>query len=91
MFNKLKQIKNLRDQAKKMQSALSTETVIVERGGIKIEMNGNLEVISVKINSDLAPNSIEGILADLINEAIKKTQKIMAKKMQEMGGIPGLS
>lgn len=89
MFNKLKQLKDLRSQAKSLQNILAQETIESEKGGIKIVMNGNLEVQSVTVNENVAKDSLEGILKDLINDAIKKTQKIMARKMQEMGGMPG--
>lgn len=90
MFNKLKQLKDLRSQAKTMQSALSQESIVIEKGGIKITMNGNMEVNSITINEDLSKDSLEGLLADAFNEAIKKTQRIMAQKMQEMGNFPGM-
>ncbi len=91
MFNKLKQLKDLRSQAKTMQSALADEKVEVEKNGIKLSMNGNMEVTDLKINDDLSKEEIAKTSKDLFNEAIKKTQRIMAKKMQEMGGFPGLS
>ncbi len=90
MFNKLKQFKDLRSQAKKIQDVLSKESVTIEKSGVKVVINGNLEVTSIVINESLAKNSLEGILTDCVNEAIKKVQKIMAQKMQEMGGLPGL-
>ncbi len=90
MFNKLKHIKDLRSQAKTMQNALSQESVTVEKGGVKVIMNGNMEITSITINDELAKDSLEGMLTDCMNEAIKKTQKIMAQKMQEMGGLPGI-
>ncbi|NTU98496.1 YbaB/EbfC family nucleoid-associated protein [Candidatus Falkowbacteria bacterium] len=90
MFNKLKQIKDLRDQAKTMQNALAKESVSVERGGVKIEMNGNLEVTVLTIADGSSKESTEKNTKEAINEAIKKTQKLMAQKLQEMGGFPGL-
>ena len=89
MFNKLKQFKDLRSQAKTMQNALAGETITTEKGGIKVTMNGNMEITSITINEDLAKESLEGMLTDCINEAIKKIQRLMAQKMQEMGKIPG--
>lgn len=91
MFSKLKQYKDLRSSAKAMQNALSGETVTAEKGGVKVVMNGNLEVINVEVNEDLAKDSLEGMLADCFNDAVKKTQRIMARKMQEMGGMPNIS
>lgn len=90
MFNKLKQLKDLRSQAKTMQNALSGEKIELEKNGIKISMNGNMEIVEMSINNDLSKEEIAKISKDLFNDAIKKTQRVMAKKMQEMGGFPGL-
>ena len=90
MFNKLKQVKDLRTQAKTMQSALSDETITIEKKGITLEMNGNMEIQKISINNDLSKEKMEGALKNLFNDAVKKTQRIMAKKMQEMGGFSGL-
>ncbi len=90
MFNKLKHLKDLRSQAKTMQNALAAESTTIEKGGIKIIMNGNMEIISITVNENLSKDSLEGMLTDCINEAIKKTQRLMAQKMQEMGGLPSL-
>ena len=91
MFSKLKQFKDLRHQAKQMQNALSGESTTVEKNGISITMNGNLEITSINIKEDLSKELMETTIKNLVNDVIKKTQKIMAKKMQEMGGLPGLN
>ena len=90
MFNKLKQIKDLRSQAKTMQNALAEEIINVDHKGVVIKINGNMEVLSINI-SEQAKSNLESNLKDSFNEAIKKTQMAMAKKMQSMGGMPGLS
>lgn len=74
-----------------MQTVLAGESATVEKGGIKLVMNGNMEVTSLTINPGISTSSLEGLMKDCINDAIKKIQKIMAQKMQEMGGIPGLN
>jgi len=89
MFNKLKQIKDLRHQAKSMQSALGAETITYEKGGVTITMDGNMTVMNLTI-TDKTRNDLEKVLIDCYNEAIKKAQRIMTKKMQEMGGLPNL-
>lgn len=90
MFNKLKQFKDLRNTAKQMQNMMSQESVTVEKSGVKVTMNGNMEVTEIKINGEISTNSLEGIIKDNVNDAMKKMQKVMAQKMQEMGGFPGL-
>jgi DNA-binding YbaB/EbfC family protein len=94
MFNKLKQIKDLRDQAKKMQDALSGETAegSAEWGKIKVKMDGNMKVLSVSIDDALLSNKakIESGIVEAINDATKKVQKLMVEKMKDMGTLPDL-
>lgn len=90
MFNKLKQIKDLRDQAKHMQNALAQESTTTEKNGITLDMNGNMEITRVVVD-DSAKTNLEKNIQEAFNEAVKKTQKVMAKKMQEMGGLGDLS
>jgi len=91
MFNKLKQFKDLKTQAKVMQDALAEEKVTEEKNGVTITMNGNMEVLNVAIASGQTKEAIENGVKSCFNEALKKTQRLMAKKMQEMGGFPGLN
>ncbi len=90
MFNKLKQIKDLRDQAKSMQSALAGEVFTEEKNGVKITINGNMEVSNVSLNKDLSLSAQEDAVKGAVNDAIKKAQRMMAKKLQDMGGLDGL-
>lgn len=97
MFQKLKQYKDLRDQSKKIQSGLSEKKIEASAawGKIKMTMNGNQEVAGVTIDSELLQNKVklEEAVKDVTNEAIKKSQKLMAEQMRAMGGlnIPGLT
>lgn len=90
MFNKLKQFKDLRDKAKTVQNALAQETISEEKNGTKISLNGNLEITNISLNESLSKSAQEEALKSCFNEAIKKAQKLMAKKLQDMGGLPGL-
>lgn len=97
MFQKLKQYKDLRDQSKKIQSRLGGKTIEASAawGKIKMTMNGNQEVVSVTIDQELLNNKTktEEAVKDAVNEAVKKSQRLMAEQMREMGGlnIPGLT
>lgn len=90
MFNKLKQFKELRDQAKQIQNALAQEFASAEKNGIKITMNGNLEVTAVEITEDLTREKMAESFKICANDCIKKVQRLMATKMQQMGGLPGV-
>jgi AraC-like DNA-binding protein len=49
------------------------------------------KALHLLLNAELNIESQERAVKDCFIEALKKTQRLMAKKMQEMGGIPGLS
>jgi len=91
MFSKLKQIKDLRSQAKTMQNVLAGESVTIEKSGVKMIMNGNMEVTEFTTADDISKEALVKLVPSVVNDGIKDVQKIMARKMQEMGGIPGLN
>lgn len=97
MFSKLKQIKDLRDQAKKIQDSLKDVTVegSAAWGKIKIAMNGNQEVTSVSIDPELLSDKakLEAGVKDAYNDTVKKAQRAMADAMKKTGGLnlPGLN
>ncbi len=91
MFSKLKQFRDLRSQAKTMQGVLAEETISEEKNGVKIVLNGNMELISLTLNENLSKSSQEETLKNCFNDAVKRAQRMMAKKLQDMGGFPGLN
>lgn len=90
MFHKLKQFKELRQQAKSLQNMLAEERVEVNNKGIRLVMDGNQHVLSLNMNRNLTVEEIEKYLPGIINEAIKKAQHVMAKKMRESGQLKSL-
>ncbi len=94
MFNKLKQFKDLRSQAKEFQSKLAEEIVTVKAAGDKVvmAMDGNLAMKSLSIDPELLSaekkEKLESAIREAHAEAIKKIQRIMAEKMKDMGGLP---
>lgn len=88
-FDKLKQLgelKKMRDQAMAMQRQLAQEEVVVEERGVKVVMTGDQQVKKLEVKG--VSNEI---LVDVLNKAIKKSQKLAAQKLQEMsGGLSGL-
>ncbi|OGF24005.1 hypothetical protein A3H09_03995 [Candidatus Falkowbacteria bacterium RIFCSPLOWO2_12_FULL_45_13] len=91
MFNKLKQFRDLKNQAKTLQNALAQESVEYEKGGVKVVMNGNMEITELIISPKTAKEALPRLLTEVINETIKRAQKTMAKKVQEMGGLGKMS
>lgn len=93
MFNKLKQFKDLRDEAKKLQNTLSQETLHHDEmgGKLNIVIDGNLEVLSIDIAEELLSptekQKLEKGIGDLVNGAVKKMQRKVAMKMQKESGM----
>ncbi len=86
MLDKLKQLKQMRDQAMKIQKQLAVEEIVVERGDVKIVISGDQkikELVVGGVSSDEVVN--------VLNDAIKQSQQMAAKKLQEMsGGLGGM-
>jgi DNA-binding protein YbaB len=83
VFEQIKQIKKLQE----IQNALKNEKTENEKNGVKIFMNGKLEVEDVVLNPNLSITDQEKAVKDCFNEAMKKVQMVVAKKMQSMGGF----
>jgi len=82
MFNPLGglgDLQKLQQQAQKMQQALQQEQVVVEKNGIKVVLRGDQAIESIEVDG-----IVENRIADAINEAIKKTQELAARKLIEI-------
>jgi len=94
MFNKLKQYNDLRKQANTIKSAMAEESVEVSNSAVKLLMDGNQEIKSLDIKEEFLNHDkkkeLEKYIMEAIAEAIKKVQRKMAMKMQQMGGLDSL-
>ncbi len=96
MFNKLKQYKDLRGQAKNLQSKLAEESITVrkESDQVVLTMDGNLKITALEIADTLMSidkkNKLQTAIKDAHDDALKKMQRIMTMKMKEMGGLPNI-
>jgi DNA-binding protein YbaB len=82
MFNPLKglgDLNQIRKQAQQMQEALQKEEVTIEKNGVIVVARGDQRIISVEIDGVM-----ENRVAEAINEAVKKTQEMAAKKLMEI-------
>jgi DNA-binding protein YbaB len=94
VFSKLKQFKDLREQGKKLQDSLAGESATVGSSGVTLTMDGNFQLTGVAIDEELLnpakKEKLQNAIKDAHGDAIKKMQRIMASKMQEMGGMDNL-
>lgn len=88
MFNKLKQYQDLKNQAKMLQNMMSQQSITIDKNGVNLTINGNFEITNLTISSELSKEKLEQILKENFNDATKKIQRVVAEKMQGMGGMP---
>lgn len=80
MFDKLKKIKQL----KELQDSLSQEKTEVKREGVKVVVNGKMEIEQIQLSLELEKTQQEEILRQCLNEAMRKVQMAAAQKMSQM-------
>lgn len=80
-FKALGDINKLRSQAKKMQQDLAAEEVRIERNDIVVVITGDQKIKQFSVQGITSQDAI-----DALNEAIKKSQELAAKKLQGMMG-----
>jgi DNA-binding protein YbaB len=89
MFNPLQglgDLKKMRDQAMEIQKQLQGEIIEIEKNGVKIIITGDQKIKEI-ITNGKGDNDIK----EAINEAVKKSQEMAAKKLSQMsGGLSGL-
>ena len=85
-FSGLGDLKKMRDQAMAIQKELQQEEVSVEKNGVEILITGDQKIKEITTNGR-SDNDIR----EAVNEAIKKSQEIAARKLATMqGGLGGL-
>jgi DNA-binding YbaB/EbfC family protein len=96
----MRQAQELQARLAKAQQELAEATIEATSGGgaVKVTVNGQQQVLSVKISPEaIEPDDVE-MLEDLVmtavNEALTKAQEMAAKHMGKLTGglnIPGLT
>jgi DNA-binding YbaB/EbfC family protein len=96
----MKQAQQLQERLGQVQEQASAKTVEATAGGgmVTAVMNGKLEVLSLRIEPEIAKSGDVEMLQDLIiaaiNQAIRNAQQMMAEEMKKVTGglkIPGLN
>ena len=83
MFDKLKQLQKINE----LKNSLAQEKAEQEIQGVKVVVNGKMEIEDIQLNSELSEQDQARVLKDCINQAMQKVQMIAAQKMSEMGGL----
>ena len=77
MFDKLNQIRKI----KEAQKQLAKEKSEARKEGVKVVLNGNLQIEEISLNPELDKESQERVLKECFNEAVKEMQQKMARSL----------
>lgn len=80
-FQKVGQLNEMRKQAMEIQKQLQAEEVIVDKNDVHIVISGDQKIKELSSNG-----KSDGDVKEAVNEAIKKSQEVAAKKLSQMGG-----
>lgn len=83
MFDKMKQIKQLKD----FESSLKKEEITKEKDGIKVAVNLRMDILDIKLNPELDTETQEKKLLECLTSALNDAKMQMARKAQSMGGF----
>jgi DNA-binding protein YbaB len=85
-FSQLGDLKKMRDQAMQIQRELQAEEVSVDKNGVQITITGDQKIKDIKVNG-----RSDSDVKEAVNEAVKKSQEVAARKLATMqGGLSGL-
>lgn len=99
LFGQAKDLYKLQKKAKLIKEELKNLHIEAEINGIAIVINGEQEVVEVRIAPELLSesnqNKLQNDFKTVFNKAIKKSQEVAAEKMRGMMGdlgmdVPGL-
>ena len=97
MFQKAKDIYKLQKQAKQIKKELQKIHIEAEVNGVIVIMNGEMDIIDIKIPEESLTNGGVRLAKDVmeaIKKAKKKAEQISAERMKDlmggMGGFPGM-
>jgi DNA-binding protein YbaB len=80
-FKQIGELKKMRDQAMAIQRELQQEEVVIEKRGVRVVMTGDQKIKTLQINE-----KSDDDVREAVNEAIKKSQEVAARKLSQMGG-----
>jgi len=77
MFDLFKNLKEL----KELQNLVSSESIVVEKEGVKIKINGKMEIEEVILNPNLDIIKQQKVLKDCLNDGIRKMEMSLFSKL----------
>ena len=87
MLGQMKDVYKLQSDAKKAQKELEKMHIEADESGVKVTINGKMEIVSVDIAESVDVTdrkALSSLLTKAFNRAMKKAQEVMQQKMAPM-------
>ena len=98
MQQMLQQVQKMQQDMELAQEELKNEVVEASAGGgmVTVKMNGQKQIVDIRIEPDVFANKDQEMLQDLVraavNEASRRVDEELASQMKNLaGGIPGMA
>ncbi len=94
--NIMKQAQKMQEQIAKIQEGLAQKKVEATSGGgmVTVEVNGQQEILSIRIDPEVIKPDDKEMLEDLVlaavNEGLRKSKDLMKEEMTKVAGGLGL-
>ena len=89
----IKQAREMQGKLAKIKDELKNAKYEAEQQGVKVVVDGEMEIKELIIAPTVPPNQITRLVAAVANSALKKSKDDAAKKLKDAAGglnIPGL-
>lgn len=93
MGDMIKQAREMQGKLKKIKEELKHARYESEKQGVKVIVDGEMEIKELIIAPTVAPNQISRLVKETANDALKKSKDDAAKKLKQAAGglnVPGL-
>ena len=90
IFGNMGKMAEMMKQAKAMKDALSRVKCEGEAGGVKVVVNGEMDILEVKIPPEVSIVRAENLVKEAANKALRSAKVEAAKMMQGLSGLSGL-
>ena len=90
----VKQAREMQANLKKIKDELARARYEGEAGGVKITVNGEMDILEVKIGPGVNLGKVDALFKDAANKALKLAKDDAADKLKKATGgisIPGLT
>ena len=94
IFGNIGKMGEMLKQAKQLRDELAKAKYEAEAGGVRVVVNGELEIVELKLSPDIPMGKVESLVKEAVNRVLKNAKSDMSQKLGRITGglsLPGLA